>query len=102
MLKATILGGIGAVLIAAGILAYLVVLGASLLRKELDHDAAPVSDGTALEYARARGPALAAAPARDVVIGTDITRAERNARVAAFQRRETAERQARGFTSRGF
>lgn len=59
----------------------------------------------ALERAPAAvGPVAAgvAGADRDPVIGTDIATADRHARIAAFQRRETTERAARGFTSRGY
>jgi hypothetical protein len=41
-------------------------------------------------HAAARRAVVAAPPARDPVIGTDIYTADRDARVRAFQQRETA------------
>lgn len=66
-------------------------------------DAAPPVSGPRAAVGTPAGVAAAAAqPERDPVIGTDAYTAERHARIRAFQQRETAERSARSFMTRGF
>lgn len=67
-----------------------------------DEPAASLPRGPVVDVARGRLPALAAAPARDPVIGSDDATADRHARLRAFQQRDPAERAARRLTTRGY